>query len=66
MRGVALDDDGAAGSDGMTFDEVEGGTELTLVCTFDKPAHKDAVTARGFKLGTNESFDKLEAHLAAI
>ena len=30
------------------------------------PEHKDAVTRRGFKLGTNESFDKLEAHLAAL
>ena len=50
----------------LTFDEVEGGTQLTLVCTFDKPDHKDAVVRRGFKLGTNESFDKLEAHLATV
>jgi uncharacterized protein YndB with AHSA1/START domain len=50
----------------LTFDEVEGGTTLTLVCTFDKPEHKDAVTRRGFTLGTNESFDKLEAHLATL
>ena len=50
----------------MTFEEVEGGTRLTLVCTFDLAEHKDAVVRRGFKLGTNESFDKLEAHLAAL
>jgi uncharacterized protein YndB with AHSA1/START domain len=50
----------------LTFDEVEGGTRLTLVCTFDKPEHKDAVIRRGFSLGTNQSFDKLEAHLATL
>lgn len=50
----------------LTFDEVEGGTQLTLVCAFDTPEHKDAVTRRGFKLGTNESFDKLEVHLATL
>lgn len=48
----------------LSFAEVDGGTLLTLVCSFDKPEHKDAVTRRGFSLGTNESFDKLEAHLA--
>ena len=50
----------------LTFDEVEGGTPLTLVCTFDRPEHKDAVVRRGFSLGTNQSFDKLEAHLATL
>ena len=50
----------------LTFDEVEGGTLLKLVCTFDKTEHKDAVTRRGFRQGTNESFDKLEAHLATL
>lgn len=50
----------------MTFEEVEGGTKLTLVCTFDKPEHKDAVVRRGFSLGTNQSFDKLEEHLATL
>ena len=50
----------------LTFDEVEGGTLLRLVCTFDKPEHKDAVTRRGFSQGTNESFDKLEALLATL
>ena len=48
----------------LTFEEVEGGrTRLLLVCTFDAAEHKDAVTRRGFSIGTNESFDKLEAHL---
>lgn len=50
----------------LTFEEVEGGTLLTLVCTFDKPEHKDAVIRRGFSLGTNQSFDKLEDHLATL
>jgi uncharacterized protein YndB with AHSA1/START domain len=50
----------------MTFEEVEGGTRLTLVCTFDQAEHKDAVVRRGFSLGTNQSFDKLEAHLATL
>lgn len=50
----------------LTFDEVEGGTLLRLVCTFYKPEHKDAVTRRGFSQGTNESFDKLEALLATL
>lgn len=50
----------------LSFAEIEGGTLLTLVCTFDRPEHKDAVIRRGFSLGTNESFDKLEAHLATL
>jgi uncharacterized protein YndB with AHSA1/START domain len=50
----------------LTLEAVDGGTLLTLVCSFDKPEHKDAVVRRGFKLGTNESFDKLEAHLATL
>ena len=50
----------------LTFDEAEGGTLLKLVCTFDKPEHKDAVTRRGFRQGTDESFDKLETHLATL
>jgi uncharacterized protein YndB with AHSA1/START domain len=49
----------------LTLEAVEGGkTRLVLVCTFDTAEHKDAVTRRGFSIGTNESFDKLEAHLA--
>ncbi len=43
----------------------DGNTLLTLVCSFDTAEQKDAVTRRGFSIGTNESFDKLEVHLAA-
>ncbi len=43
----------------------DGHTLLTLVCTFDSEAEKQAVTSRGFSIGTNESFDKLEDYLAA-
>lgn len=50
----------------LTFEEVAGGTKLTLVCTFERAEHKDAVMRRGFATGTNESFDKLEEHLAAL
>ncbi|MEQ1770508.1 MAG: SRPBCC domain-containing protein [Devosia sp.] len=49
----------------VTLEEIHGQTLLTLVCTFEEAAHKDAVVRRGFRAGTNESFDKLEAHLAA-
>jgi len=49
----------------LTFEEAGGKTILTLVCTFDTEQHREAVIRRGFVLGTNESFDKLEAHLAA-
>ncbi|MEO6013254.1 MAG: SRPBCC domain-containing protein [Devosia sp.] len=50
----------------LTFEEVGEGTLLTLVCSFDTVEHKDAVVRRGFSLGTNQSFDKLEEHLAKI
>ena len=51
----------------LTFEEIEGGrTRLVLVCTFDTAEHRDAVTRRGFSIGTNESFDKLEAYIARI
>jgi uncharacterized protein YndB with AHSA1/START domain len=43
----------------------DGNTLLTLVCSFDSAEQKDAVVRRGFAIGTNESFDKLEVHLAA-
>lgn len=50
----------------VTLTELEGGrTELKLVCTFDTVEHREAVIRRGFVLGTNESFDKLEEQLAA-
>ena len=47
--------------------EMPGGkTQLTLTCTFDTAQHREAVVRRGFVLGTNESFDKLEALLATL
>jgi len=49
----------------LTFEDDGDKTILKLVCTFDTEAHREAVIRRGFVLGTNESFDKLEAHLAA-
>ncbi|RYE10383.1 MAG: ATPase [Hyphomicrobiales bacterium] len=49
----------------ISFIETNAGTMLTLVAIFDKPERKDAVIRRGFSIGTNESFDKLEALLAA-
>jgi uncharacterized protein YndB with AHSA1/START domain len=50
----------------LTFEEVGNQTRLTLVCTFDTQAQKDAVIRRGFVTGTNESFDKLEEHLTTL
>jgi uncharacterized protein YndB with AHSA1/START domain len=49
----------------LTLEAIEDGTLLTLVCSFDTAEHKDAVTRRGFTIGTNESFDKLERYLAS-
>jgi uncharacterized protein YndB with AHSA1/START domain len=50
----------------LTFEELEGGrrTRLTLVASFDTATHREAVVRRGFAIGTNESFDKLEDLLA--
>lgn len=49
----------------VTFEDLGGGrTQLTLVCIFDTEAHREAVIRRGFSIGTNQSFDKLEAYLA--
>jgi uncharacterized protein YndB with AHSA1/START domain len=50
----------------LTFEEVAGGTLLTLVCTFDTEEHKERITRRGFSIGTNQSFDKLEDYLKAM
>lgn len=50
----------------LTFTEADGRTTLTLVCTFDTEAHREAVIRRGFIAGTNESYDKLEAHLQTL
>ena len=49
----------------VTFEDLgDGRTQLTLLCTFDTAEHRDAVVRRGFSIGTNQSFDKLEAYLA--
>ena len=50
----------------MTFEEVDGGTLLTLVCSFDTETHREAVIRRGFEAGTNQSFDKLESYLTTL
>lgn len=50
----------------LTLEERAGGTLLTLLCTFDSAADRDRVERRGFKTGTNESFDKLERHLTTL
>ncbi|MBI4920438.1 MAG: SRPBCC domain-containing protein [Devosia nanyangense] len=48
----------------LTFvDDGHGRTLLKLVCTFDTEEHKERIARRGFVLGTNESFDKLEDYL---
>jgi len=47
----------------LTFEERSARTTLTLVCTFDTAEHRDRVVRRGFELGTNQSFDKLEDYL---
>lgn len=41
-------------------------TRLTLNAYFDTAANKDAVTRRGFREGTLESYDKLATHLATL
>jgi uncharacterized protein YndB with AHSA1/START domain len=43
-----------------------GRTRLTLDAYFDTAANKDAVIRRGFREGTNESYDKLAALLATM
>ena len=51
----------------LTFEEIAGGkTLLTLVCSFDTEAHREAVIRRGFVIGTNQSFDKLEDYLTDL
>jgi uncharacterized protein YndB with AHSA1/START domain len=49
----------------LTFEAIANDTRLTLACSFDTAEHKNAVTRRGFSIGTNESFDKLEHYLAS-
>ena len=49
----------------VTFEDLGNGrTQLTLLCTFDTEADRNAIIRRGFSVGTNQSFDKLEAYLA--
>ena len=43
-----------------------GRTRLTLNAYFDTADQKDAVVRRGFREGTEQSFDKLAAHLATV
>jgi len=51
----------------ITFEPLPGNrTRLTLVACFDTAANKDAVTRRGFREGTLESYAKLAAHLATL
>jgi uncharacterized protein YndB with AHSA1/START domain len=51
----------------ITFEALPGNrTRLTLEAYFDTAANKDAVTRRGFREGTLESWDKLATHLAAL
>jgi uncharacterized protein YndB with AHSA1/START domain len=51
----------------ITFDALPGNrTRLTLEAYFDTAANKDAVTRRGFREGTLESWDKLATHLATL
>lgn len=51
----------------ITFAALPGNqTRLTLNAYFDTAANKDAVTRRGFREGTLESYDKLAAHLATL
>lgn len=47
----------------ITLDEVEGGTLLRIISTFDTAEHREAVARRGFSAGMNESLDKLETVL---
>jgi len=49
----------------ITFTDLgDGRTRLELTAYFDTSAAKDTVVRRGFREGTEESFDRLAAHLA--
>ena len=51
----------------ITLDDIGNGrTRLTLNAYFDTAGQKDAVIRRGFREGTEQSFDKLAAHLATV
>ncbi len=50
----------------ITFEEKDGGTLLTMIARFDTETDHDNAVARGFREGTSQSFDKLEAHLRTL
>lgn len=50
----------------LTFEDLGQRSRLTLVARFDTEAEREAVVRRGFREGTLEGFDKLDAHLAEI
>lgn len=51
----------------ISFETLPGNrTRLALEAYFDTAANKDAVTRRGFREGTLESWDKLAAHLTTL
>lgn len=50
----------------LTFEERDGGTLLTLRAEFDTADDKAQSVRRGFKEGTEESYDRLEALLSSL
>lgn len=50
----------------LTFTEIDGGTLLTLRAEFDTADDMQRAMRRGFKEGTEESYDRLEARLEAL
>jgi uncharacterized protein YndB with AHSA1/START domain len=50
----------------ITFAEQGGKTLLTMVARFDTTVEKENAVTRGFRQGTEQSFDKLEAHLRTL
>jgi len=50
----------------LTFEDLGPRTRLTLVARFDTAAEREAVIRRGFREGTLEGFDKLDAVLATM
>lgn len=50
----------------ITLEEKDGKTLLTMVARFDTAEDREKAAARGFRQGTEQSFDKLEAHLRSL
>jgi uncharacterized protein YndB with AHSA1/START domain len=50
----------------ITFEAQDGKTLLTMVARFDSAGDLSKATARGFRQGTEESFDRLAEHLRAL